>query len=58
MDWIEGLQSMSYEMLDYLQTQLAWLLEYYKKNRIPLPELDKARLFFNSLSFLITIMEG
>jgi hypothetical protein len=45
-DRIEELQSMNYEMLDYLRTQLAWLLEYCKKNRIPLPDFDKAMLFF------------
>ena len=32
-------------MLDYLRTQLAWL-EYCEKNRIPLPDFDKAMLFF------------
>ncbi len=46
MDRVEELQSMNYEMLDYLRTQLAWLLEYCKKNRIPLPDFDKAMLFF------------
>jgi hypothetical protein len=39
---IEELQPMNYEMLDYLRTQLAWLLEYCKKNRIPLLDFDKA----------------
>jgi len=33
-------------MLDYLRTQLTWLLEYCEKNRIPLPDLEKAMLFF------------
>jgi|GEM_PF-1441933 hypothetical protein len=46
MDRVEELQSMNYEMLDYLRTQIAWLLEYCKKNRIPLPDFDKAMLFF------------
>jgi len=46
MDRIEELQSMNYEMLYYLRTQLAWILEYCKKNRIPLPDFDKAMLFF------------
>lgn len=27
MDRVEELQSMNYEMLDYLRTQLAWILE-------------------------------
>jgi hypothetical protein len=35
MDKVEELQSMNYEMLDYLRTQIAWLLEYCKKNLIP-----------------------
>jgi hypothetical protein len=46
MDRVEELQSMNYDMLDYLRTQLAWLLEYCEKNRIPLPDFDKAILFF------------
>jgi hypothetical protein len=46
MDRVEELQSMNYEMLDYFRTQIAWLLEYCKKNRIPLPDLEKAMLFF------------
>jgi hypothetical protein len=46
MDKVEELQSMNYEMLDYLRTQIACLLEYCKKNRIPLPDFDKAMLFF------------
>ena len=46
MDRVEELQSMNYEMLYYLRTQLAWILEYCKKNRIPLPDFDKAMLFF------------
>ncbi len=33
-------------MLDYLRTQLAWLLEYCEKNLIPLPDFDKAILIF------------
>jgi hypothetical protein len=39
MDRVEELQSMNYNMLDYLRTQLTWLLEYCEKNRIPLPDL-------------------
>ena len=46
MDRVEELRSMNYEMLDYLRTQIAWLLEYCRKNRIPLPDFDKAMLFF------------
>ena len=46
MDRVEELQSMNYEMLDYLRTQIAWLLQYCKKNLIPLPDFDKAMLFF------------
>jgi len=46
MDRVEELQSMNYEMLDYLRTQIAWLLEYCKKILIPLPDFDKAMLFF------------
>ena len=46
MERVEELQSMNYEMLDYLRTQLAWILEYCKKNRIPLPDFDKSMLFF------------
>ncbi len=48
MDRVEELQSMNYEMLEYFGTQLVWflLLEYCKKNRIPLPDFDKAMLFF------------
>jgi hypothetical protein len=46
MDRVEELQSMNYEMLDYLRTQIAWLLEYRRKNRILLPDFDKAMLFF------------
>ena len=44
MDRAEELQSMNYEMLEYFGTQLVWflLLEYCKKNRIPLPDFDKA----------------
>ena len=45
-DRVEELQSMNYNMLDYLRTQLTWLLEYCEKNRIPLPDLEKAMLFF------------
>jgi len=45
-DRVEELQSMNYGILDYLRTQLAWVLEYCKKNRIPLPDFDKAMLFF------------
>jgi hypothetical protein len=33
MDRVEELQSMNYNMLDYLRTQLTWLLEYCEKNR-------------------------
>jgi hypothetical protein len=46
MDKVEELHSMHYEMLDYLRTQITWLLEYCKKNLIPLPDFDKAMLFF------------
>jgi hypothetical protein len=46
MDRVEELQSMNYNMLDYLRTQLTRLLEYCEKNRIPLPDLEKAILFF------------
>ena len=46
MDRVEELQSMNYNMLDYLRTQLTRLLEYCEKNRIPLPDLEKAMLFF------------
>ena len=33
-DRVEELQSMNYEMLDYLRTQLAWLLDYLQDERI------------------------
>ena len=48
MDRAEELQSMNYEMLEYFGTQLVWflLLEYCKKNQIPLPDFDKSMLFF------------
>lgn len=46
MDRVEELQKTNYEMLDYLRTHVAWLLEYCKKHNIPLPDLEKARLFF------------
>lgn len=46
MDRVEELQSMNYNMLDYPRTQLTWLLDNCEKNRIPLPDLEKARLFF------------
>jgi hypothetical protein len=34
MDRVEELQSMNYNMLDYLRTQLTRLLEYCEKNRL------------------------
>jgi hypothetical protein len=47
-DRVEELQSINYEMLEYFGTLLVWFLflEYCKKNQIPLPDFDKAMLFF------------
>jgi hypothetical protein len=46
MDRVEELQAMNYDMLDYIRTCVAWLLEYCEKYNIPLPDLEKAKLFF------------
>ncbi|MFZ0895483.1 MAG: hypothetical protein WAZ77_13380 [Candidatus Nitrosopolaris sp.] len=54
MDRVEELQSMNYNMLDYLRTQLTWLLEYCEKNRIPLPDLEKAMLFFKKSGKIVS----
>ena len=54
MERVEELQSMNYEMLDYLRTQLAWILEYCKKNRIPLPDFGKAMLFFDRFGKILS----
>ena len=50
MDRVEELASlMNYNMLDYLSTQLTWLLDYCEKKSISLPDLDKAMLFLKKL---------
>ena len=47
-DRVDELQSMNYEMLDYLRTQIAWLLDYCEKYNIPLEDIEKAKLFFKT----------
>jgi hypothetical protein len=48
MDRVEELQSMNYEMLDYLRTQLVWLLEYCKKNpNLPIPRIHPRAFISN-----------
>jgi len=46
----EDLQSLNYEIMDYLRTQLTWLLEYCIKNKLPLADFDKGRLLFKKSS--------
>lgn len=45
---VKKLQAMNHDMLDFLRTQVAWLLEYCERNNIPLPDLSKAKLFFKT----------
>jgi hypothetical protein len=45
---VKLLQALNYEMLDYLRTQTAWLLEHCEKYNIPLPDFEKAILFMKT----------